>query len=103
VPYLHCQRCRITVYKPTRLAQVLERCPRCGARLATEPRKLFQHAPDGPQLSAASRALTAQLEKVRAVRKSALRDRGGSKRPKSGRGTPGTNRLKPGTGRLKPT
>jgi hypothetical protein len=96
--YLHCQRCRITVYKPRRLTQALERCPRCSARLGPEPRRLFQQAPDGPELSAASRALTGQLEKIRAVRKNALRERPAAKKPKaSGRA------IKPARGRLKPT
>jgi hypothetical protein len=67
--------------------------------MAAQPRSLFQRGPDGPELSGASRALTAQLEKIRAVRKNALRERpAAAKKPETSRGA-----RKPAPGKLKPT
>jgi hypothetical protein len=46
MPYLHCARCRITVYKPRHLLQPAQKCPRCDAWLSTRPRPLI--APELP-------------------------------------------------------
>src|SRR6184192_3445645 len=44
MPYLHCPRCRLTLYKPRRLAQASEKCPRCSAPLQHRPRSMFRGA-----------------------------------------------------------
>ena len=52
MPYLHCQRCRLTVHRAG-LHATTEGCPRCDAPLARTPRRLFPGA--GPSLDAAPR------------------------------------------------
>ena len=52
MPYLHCQRCRLTVHRAG-LHATTDGCPRCDASLARTPRRLFPGA--GPSLDAAPR------------------------------------------------
>jgi hypothetical protein len=44
MPYQHCPNCRLTVHLD---AEVVRNgpCPRCGERLADEPRRLFSTLP----------------------------------------------------------
>ena len=44
MPYQHCQRCRLSVHLDDEVVRDGP-CPRCGAALADEPRRLFADVP----------------------------------------------------------
>ena len=49
MPYQHCPDCRLTVHLDDEVVRDGP-CPRCGARLADEPRRLFATGTERPTL-----------------------------------------------------
>src|SRR3954471_18719687 len=47
IPYLYCQRCRLTLHEPHMFAMAATTCPRCKGDLDVQPAPLFESRPDG--------------------------------------------------------
>ena len=47
MPYLHCQACRFTIFRPRALMEAPDArsCPTCGGRLADKAKPLFASRP----------------------------------------------------------
>jgi hypothetical protein len=45
MPYLYCQRCRLTIHEPRMFAMAANTCPRCRGEVEMEPAPLFELAP----------------------------------------------------------
>ena len=42
MPYLYCQRCRLTLHEPRMFAMAATTCPRCKGELDVKPASLFE-------------------------------------------------------------